>query len=100
MIEEQVGEFEKREIRDQVGRILRDLGNPAPPLKLTDVRTLLSIDLQYYSSSEPGLVSELTHRFMLLARKTIPDLGKHLAAALAKSRLCAFWLPDSSKIIV
>src|SRR5260370_14674375 len=100
MIEQQVGELEKREIRDHVGRILRDLGNPEPPLKLTDVRTLLSLDLQYYSSWDPGLVTELTHRFTLLARKTIPDLGKHLLTALSKSRLCAFWVPDGAKIMV
>lgn len=100
MIEEQVGEFEKRDIRDRIDRILRDLGNPAPPLDLADVRQLLSLDLRYYSSSEPGLVTELTHRFKLLAQKTIPDLGKHLATALAKSRLLAFWVPDSAKIMI
>ena len=38
MIEEQAGEIEKRDIRDQVGRILRNLGHPEPPLKLMDVR--------------------------------------------------------------
>lgn len=100
MIEQPVGEFEKREIRDRIDRILRDLGNPEPPLRLADVRRLLSLDLHYYSSSEPGLVAELTHRFKLLAQKTIPDLGKHLANALAKSRLLAFWVPDSAKIMI
>jgi hypothetical protein len=67
---------------------------------LPDVRRLLSLDLQYYSSSDPGLVAELGHRFRLLARKTLPDLGKHLLSALAKSRLCAFWVPESSRILV
>lgn len=100
MIEEEVGEIEKREIRDQVGRILRDLGNPEPPLKLADVRSLLEIDLQYYSSSDPSIVTELTHRFTLLSQKTIPDIGKHLLAALSKSKLCAFWVPDAAKILV
>src|SRR5438874_2088831 len=100
MVEEQVGELEKREIRDQVGRVLRDLGNPEPPLRLSDVRALLSLDLQYYRSSDPGLVTELTHRFTVLARKTIPDLGRHLLTALSKSRLCAFWVPDTAKIMV
>jgi Zn-dependent peptidase ImmA (M78 family) len=100
MIEEQVGELEKREIRDRIDRILRDLGNPEPPLDLADARRLLSLDLRYYSSSEPGLVDELTHRFKLFAQKTIPDLGKHLATALAKSRLLAFWVPDSAKIMI
>jgi len=100
MLEGELGELEKRDIRAQVARILQDLGNPEPPLWLPDVRALLSIDLQYYRSSDPGLVAELTHRFKVLARKSIPDLGKHLLSALAKSKLCAFWVPESSKILV
>lgn len=100
MSEELVGELEKREIRGQVQRILRDLNNPEPPLNLADVRSLLSLDLQYYRSTDPGLIAELTHRFNLLARKTIPDLGRHLFSALAKSKLCAFWVPDSARILL
>jgi hypothetical protein len=100
MPEDLVGELEKREVRAHVDRILRDLGQPEPPLYLPDVRALLSLDLQYYSRSDPGLVAELAHRFRLLARKTLPDLGKHLFAALSKSNLCAFWVPESSRILV
>ena len=100
MIEEQVGAIEKRDIRDQVGRILRDLGHPEPPLKLADVRALRSLDLRYYSSTDPGLVTELTHRFTLLARKTIPDLRNYLQTALSKSRLWAFWIPDVARILI
>ena len=97
---EQAGEPERHDIRDQIDRILRDLGNPEPPIKLKNVRSLLSLDLEYYSSSDPGLVLELTHRFRLLARKTIPDLGRHLHLALSKSKLCAFWVPDQSRIMI
>lgn len=100
MIEGELEEREKRDIREQVTRILRDLGNPNPPLQLADVRDLLSLDLQYYRSSDPGLVTELTHRFKLLARKTLPDIGRHLLSALSKSRLCAFWVPESSRILL
>ena len=100
MLNGEVGEHEKRVIRKQADRILRDLGNPEPPLRLTDVRMLLHLDLQYYSSSDPALVKELTHRFRLLARKSIPDLGKRLLSALTKSKLCAFWVPESARILV
>jgi hypothetical protein len=98
--EELVGEIEKREISGQVQRILRDLGNPEPPLNLADVRSVLSLDLQYYRSTDPGLIQELTHRFNLLARKTIPGLGRHIVSALAKSKLCAFWVPESARILL
>lgn len=100
MLNGEPGEDEKRDIREQVSRILRDLGNPEPPLKLAEVRSLLSLDLQYYRSSDPGLVTEITHRFKLFARKSIPDIGRHLLSALSKSKLCAFWVPESSRILV
>lgn len=100
MSEVLVGESEKREITEHVQRILRDLGNPEPPVSLADVRSLLSLNLQYYRSTDPGLIAELTHRFNLLARRTIPGLGRHLVSALAKSKLCAFWVPDSSRILL
>ncbi len=100
MVEAEVGGYEKREIDAQIARILRDLGNPPPPLKLKDVRDLLKIDLAYYKSTDPGVIQELTHRFALLAHKTIPDIGRHLAAALAKSKLNAFWIPKSKRILL
>lgn len=100
MIEAEVGPYEKREIDAQVARILRDLGNPTPPLKLADVRQLLKIDLRYYKSTEPTVIQELTHRFTLLAHKTIPDIGKQLATALGLSKLNAFWVPKSRRILL
>lgn len=100
MSEVLVGECEQREIRAQIDRILRDLGSPEPPLNLPNVRKLLSLDLQYYNRTDPGLVAELHHRFRLLARKTIPDIGNHLLTALAKSNLCAFWVPETSRILL
>lgn len=100
MIEPDVGEYEKRDIDAQIARILRDLGNPQPPLKLSDVRALLKLDLQYYRSTDPGILTELAHQFTLLARKTIPDIGKHLATALSKSKLNSFWVPTSRRILL
>ena len=99
-MDELIGAFERRDIDKLVGRVLRDLGNPEPPLRLEDVRSVLSLDLQYYRSSDPHLLQELSHRFTLLAKKTLPDVGKHLLAALSKSQLCAFWVPESARILV
>lgn len=100
MIQVEVGRYEKREIDSQILRVLRDLGNPPPPLNLDDVLKLLKIDLQYYGSTDPSVIKELTHRFTLLARKTIPDIAHHLANALAKSKLNAFWIPKSQRILL
>lgn len=100
MVEVLVGEYEKRDIDRHVERILRDLGNPEPPLDLSDVRSLLSLDLQYYRSTDPGLIAELSHRFTLFARKTLPDIVRHLLTALTKSKLCAFWVPEGARILI
>jgi hypothetical protein len=100
MTEIELGEFERREILDHVERVLRDLGYPDPPLDLPDVFNLLRLDLKYYSTSDSGFIAELTHRARLLMRKSIPDFSRHLIGALAKSKLCAFWIPDSRKILI
>src|SRR6266566_4672348 len=100
MTEVDVGEFERREIRDQVAKVIRDLGNPDPPLLLSDVRQLLKLDLKYYDGSDAGLLAELSHRVRLFTRKTLPDIGKHLTEALAKAKLLAFWVPDSKRVLI
>jgi hypothetical protein len=61
---------------------------------------LLNLDLRYYKSTDPGLLDELAHRFRLFARKTIPDVGRFLSDALAKSKLTAFWVPSSMRILL
>jgi hypothetical protein len=100
MIEADVGEYERREIDAQVNRILRDLGNPEPPVRLAEVRKLLKLDLRYYKSTDPGFLDEITHRFKIFARKTIPDVGRILSDALTKSKLTAFWVPSSMRILL
>ena len=48
-----------RDIDAQVTKILRGLGNPTGPIELADVRALLQLDRQYYSSTNDGLLREL-----------------------------------------
>ena len=40
----------RQKIDRRVDKILRDLGNPEPPLRLEDVRELLRLDLGYYQT--------------------------------------------------
>jgi len=42
------------DIDRKVERVLRDLGNPEPPLDLEVVRELLKLDLEYYTAKDPG----------------------------------------------
>ncbi len=45
-----IGRLEAEDLREQVRKVLRGLGNPDPPLRLEEVRELLRLDRQYYSS--------------------------------------------------
>ena len=45
------------DIEGQVDKILRGLGYPEPPLNLDDVRALLKLDRQYYSTTNTGWVA-------------------------------------------
>src|SRR2546423_1001742 len=95
-----IGELERRDIRDNVRKVLRDLGNPQPPLSLPDVRQLLELDLRYYDGSDDGLFAELAHRARLVTKKTLPDLGRRLRDAVEKAKLLAFWVPETKRVLI
>ena len=60
-----------RDIDTAVGKILRDLDNPEPPLRLEPVRELLRLDRQYYSSTETGVLQETVHRLRVAGQQLI-----------------------------
>jgi len=97
---EEVGEFEASEISEIVGRILRDLGNPEPPLSLQDVRELLKINLKYYSSTEPSVTQELMHKAALIWNKDVKGVLRHLSSAIHKTKFSAFWSPANRNILI
>lgn len=65
ILEPDIGEIERREIHDHIARLLRDLGNPEPPLRLEKVRELQKLDLSYYSKSDLNLLDEMAHKARL-----------------------------------
>ena len=99
MSSEHVGEYESGDIREQITRILNDLGNPEPPLALPQVRELLRLDLRYYSSTNTTYIQDVAHRLkmagkQLLARPTL------LLDAIKKANLSALWVPDTKRILI
>lgn len=99
MIDAEVGEFEAQDIRDVIAKILRDLGNPEPPLNLEQVRALLKLDLGYYSTADTSLVQELTHRIKV-AGKQLLERPMLLIDAIRKANLSALWVPDNRRILI
>lgn len=87
------------DVDDQVEKILRGLGHPEPPLDLVAVRELLSLDRQFYSSTETGWLREKVSRLKVAGIQVLqrPSL---LVEAVRKLELKALYLPDHRRILL
>lgn len=88
-----------QDINELVGKVLRDLGDPAPPLHLDHVRELLRLDRQYYSSTEDGALREVAHR-LTVAGKQVLARPALLLDAIKKFDLRALFIPDGKRILI
>jgi hypothetical protein len=88
-----------RDINDLVARVLRDLGNPEPPLDLNLVRELLRLDRHYYSSTDDGALREVAHR-LIIAGKQVLARPSLLKDAIKKWDLRALFVPDRKRILI
>lgn len=87
------------DIDRSVAKILRDLGNPEPPLRLEVVRDLLSLDRAYYSSADDGALAETIHR-LHVAGKQILQRPLLLLDVVRRLDLKALWVPDRKRILI
>jgi hypothetical protein len=94
-----VGEQEAADIRAQVTRVLRDLGDPDPSLILSDVMELLKLDFHYYSSTDLSVFDELAHKIKVAGKLIIREPGRILDV-IKKARLNALWLPNGRRILM
>ena len=69
VIEPIIDDYERADINEHISRLLRDLGNPEPPLRLEVVRELQKLDLTYYSKSDLNLLDEMAHRAKMAGHK-------------------------------
>ncbi len=90
---------EAHDIDAQVSKIIRGLGNPEPPLSLDDLRELLKLDRQFYSSTDQSFVSEVVSR-VKVAGKQILKRPTLLIDAIKKAGLSALWIPDKKRILL
>jgi hypothetical protein len=88
-----------RDIDLQVGKILRGLGNPEPPIELPDVFALLKLDRQYYSTQDDGALREFFSK-AVIAGKQIAKRPMLLLDAVKKWDLKALYVPDRKRILI
>lgn len=87
------------DIDAQVHKIIRDLGNPAPPLRLEQVRELLTLAKDYYSTSDDGVLKRWVHQ-LKLAGKQIADRPGFLIDFVKSFRIDALCLFDEKRILL
>lgn len=87
------------DIDRHIERLLKDLGEPEPPLDLKSVRELLKLDRGYYSAQDPGLLQETVHKLRVGAKQVLlrPAL---LVEAVRKFDLRALYIPDQKRILL
>lgn len=87
------------DINGQVARVLRDLGHPQPPLRLEEVRELLRLDRQHYSSRDDGAIRDWVHKLKMSGKQILlrPML---MVDVIKKFSLTAFYLPDKKRILI
>jgi Zn-dependent peptidase ImmA (M78 family) len=87
------------DIDGQIDKVLRGLGNPEPPLRLEEVRELLKLDRQFYTTSDTGIMAETLSR-LRVASKQIVQRPTLILDAIKKWDFRAFYLPDRKRILI
>lgn len=82
-----------------VAKVLADLGNPEPPLRLEEVRELLRLDKGFYSSTDDSMLNEVAHKLKIAGQQVLarPAILKD---AIGKFGLKALLLPDRRRILI
>lgn len=91
--------YAAKDIRAAVQRLLRDLGNPEPPLNLDEVRQLQKLDLTYYSKTDLTLLDEIAHKLML-GKNVIASKASSMLEVVNKVGLKAIIVPDQRRIFI
>jgi hypothetical protein len=87
------------DIDARVARLLRDLGNPPPPLDLQQVRALLELDRTYYTSGDDGFLAQIVSK-MKVAGKQVIRRPSILKEVITKFDLRSLLLPDQKRILL
>jgi len=86
-------------IDQRVEKLLKDLGNPEPPLRMTDVREFLKLDLGYYTSNDDSWIREKIHQ-MKVAGKNVIERATTILTVVKSLGLKAVLLAERRRILL
>lgn len=66
-------------VNARVDKILKDLGNPEPPISLEQARRLLKLDLRYYSTADSSWLCEKIHQLKVAGKQVLSEPSTILA---------------------
>lgn len=96
VIEPIIDDYDRDEIHKHIARLLRDMGNPNPPLKLEEVRELQKLDLKYYSKSEINFLDEIAHQ-TFMAGKSIARKSKRMIDLVTEYKIRGMLMLNGSE---
>jgi hypothetical protein len=96
-----ISEKARLDIDRQVAKVLTDLGNPEPPLRLELVREVQKLDRTYYSTAQEcaGMFARLVHN-VRVGLKQVALRPTLLLEAIRSASLKALLLPDQRRILI
>jgi hypothetical protein len=89
----------REKIDRRVDKILRDLGNPEPPLRLEEVRELLRLHVGFYQTDDDGIMQRAIHN-LVMAGKQIWARPAILLDVVRKRGIKALVVPDRRRILI
>jgi hypothetical protein len=89
----------RQKIDKRVDKILRDLSNPEPPLRLEEVRELLRLHVGFYQTDDDGLMQRAIHN-LVMAGKQILARPSILLDVVRKRGIKALVVPDRKRILI
>lgn len=94
-----IGDHEAEDLRRFVERVLRDVGNPEPPLDLRIIREALRLDLQFFSLEDPSLLQRAAHKFRVGTKQVIAR-PRLIIDAVRKANISGIFEPDEKRILI
>ena len=88
-----------QDIEKRVDRVLKEIGNPAPPIPHVMIREALRLDMAYFQKDDPGIISEVWSR-LKRGTKQILQRPSILKDMIESRSLRAAYSPDIKRIYV